>query len=50
MRIVAVLVVYNEEAFMPFLLEHLWQQGVEVYILDNQSTDRTVQIAQQFRS
>lgn len=46
MRVVAILTAYNEERFIATCLEHLWQQGVEVYLIDNGSTDRTVTIAE----
>lgn len=49
MRIVALLASYNEERFIAGSLEHFINHGIEVYLLDNESTDRTVAIAQQFR-
>ena len=48
MRIVAILASYNEARFMRSCLEHYLQQGVEVYLLDNESTDNTVDIAREF--
>lgn len=48
MRIIAILASYNEQRFMRACLEHYKQQGVEVYLLDNQSTDRTVEIAREY--
>jgi hypothetical protein len=47
-RIVAILAAYNEERFIAQCLEHLHANGVEAYLCDNQSTDRTVQIAETF--
>lgn len=49
MRIVAVLATYNEERFVAACLEHLIAHGVEVYLIDNASTDRTVEIAERYR-
>jgi glycosyltransferase involved in cell wall biosynthesis len=49
MRVVAVLAAYNEERFLPGCLEHLFAQGVEVYLLDNESPDRTREIAESYR-
>ena len=48
MRIVAILAAYNEERFIAACLENLIAQGLEVYLLDNSSTDRTVAIAEQY--
>jgi glycosyltransferase involved in cell wall biosynthesis len=48
MRVLAILAAYNEERFIAPCLEHLFSQGVEVYLIDNSSTDRTVSIAESF--
>lgn len=48
MRAVALLATHNEERFIGGCLDHLIAQGVEVYLLDNSSTDRTVQIAERY--
>jgi Glycosyl transferase family 2/Galactose-3-O-sulfotransferase len=48
MRMIAVLATYNEERFISACLEHLLAQGVDVYLIDNASTDRTVEIAQRY--
>jgi hypothetical protein len=48
MRLVALLAVYNEERFIRACLEHLIGQGAEVYVIDNQSTDRTAAIAAEY--
>jgi glycosyltransferase involved in cell wall biosynthesis len=48
MRVVAILASYNEERFIGTCLEHLFAQGVEAYLLDNCSTDRTVEIAERY--
>jgi glycosyltransferase involved in cell wall biosynthesis len=47
-RVVAIIAAYNEERFIGACLEHLFAQGVEAYLCDNQSTDRTVPIAEAF--
>ncbi len=49
MRVVAILASYNEERFIAGCFEHLFRQGVEVYLIDNCSTDRTVEIAERYR-
>ena len=48
MRVVAILAAYNEERFIAGCLEHLIEQGVDVYLLDNSSTDQTVKIASRY--
>jgi cellulose synthase/poly-beta-1,6-N-acetylglucosamine synthase-like glycosyltransferase len=45
MRVIAILATYNEERFIANCLEHLFRQGVEVYLMDNDSEDETVAIA-----
>ncbi len=47
-RVVALLAAYNEERFISGCLEHLFEQGVEAYLIDNCSTDRTVEIAERY--
>jgi len=42
------LAAYNEERFIASCLEHLFKQGVEAYLIDNCSTDRTVEIAERY--
>lgn len=49
LRVVAVLTVRNEERFVAGCLENLFRQGVQVYLCDNQSTDRTLEIAERYR-
>src|SRR3954468_21012555 len=46
MRVVALLATHNEERFVAKCIEHLRGQGIEVYLIDNESTDRTVPIAE----
>jgi len=47
-RITAVLATRNEERFIAACLENLLRQGVDVYLCDNESTDRTVEIARNY--
>jgi glycosyltransferase involved in cell wall biosynthesis len=44
-RVVAIIAAFNEERFIGGCLEHLFANGVEAYLCDNESTDRTVEIA-----
>ena len=48
MRIVALIASYNERRFIGPCLEHLHEQGMESYLIDNSSTDETVEIAEGF--
>ncbi len=48
MKIIAILASYNEERFIRACLQHYLEQGVEVYLMDNESTDNTVAIAKEF--
>ncbi|SEN10431.1 Glycosyl transferase family 2 [Nitrosospira multiformis] len=48
MKIVVILASYNEQRFIGACLDHYLRQGIEVYLLDNDSTDNTVEIAQQY--
>ena len=45
---VALLATYNEERFVAGCLEHLLQQHVDVYLIDNCSSDQTVAIASRY--
>ncbi len=45
MRVIALLATYNEERFLGTCLDHLIQQGIDVYLIDNESQDRTLDIA-----
>ena len=47
-RVIALIASYNEQRFIRNCLEHLFSQGVEVYLIDNESTDTTVQIAREY--
>jgi glycosyltransferase involved in cell wall biosynthesis len=48
MRVLALLATHNEERFVGACLEHLTRHGVETYLIDNESADATVEIAQRF--
>ena len=48
MRIVALLACRNERRFVGPCIEHLREHGVETYLIDNDSTDETVQIAERY--
>jgi hypothetical protein len=47
-RCLAIIAAYNEERLIGACLEHLAAQGVEAYLIDNESTDRTAAIAEGF--
>lgn len=44
----AIIAAYNEERFIGGCLEHLFANGIEAYLCDNESTDRTVEIAKRY--
>lgn len=46
--VVALLASYNEERYVKECLQHLRDQGVAFYLIDNGSSDRTVEIARTF--
>ena len=48
-RLIALMATFNEERFIASSLEHLIRHGAEVYLIDNESTDRTLMIAEGFR-
>lgn len=48
MKIIAIIASYNEERFIRICLEHYLTQGIYVYLLDNESTDATVEIAKEY--
>ncbi|HEX3510026.1 MAG TPA: glycosyltransferase family 2 protein [Solirubrobacteraceae bacterium] len=48
MRIIAMIQAYNEQRFIAACIEHLHDQGVEVYLIDNESEDDTVAIAERY--
>jgi len=47
-RVVALISAYNEEDIIVPCLEYLIKQGLKVYLLDNWSTDSTVELASKF--
>lgn len=47
-RVVSLLAVRNEEQYIERCLEHLIKQGIDVYIIDNDSEDNTRKIAEKF--
>ncbi len=49
MRVVAILAAHNEERFIGRCLDQLAAQGVESYVIDNDSTDATREIAESRR-
>lgn len=48
LRIVALLAVRNESLYLARCLEHLYQQGIETCIIDNESIDDSLRIAKSF--
>lgn len=48
MKLVAIMIVRNEEACLPRCLEHLGEQGLTAAVIDNDSTDRTREILASF--
>lgn len=47
-RIVALLTVRNEALYLARCIEHLHHQGIETCVIDNESTDNTLEIAKSF--
>jgi hypothetical protein len=45
MRILGLIAAYNEEPVLEACIRHYRAQGVELYLIDNQSNDRTLEIA-----
>jgi glycosyltransferase involved in cell wall biosynthesis len=48
LRVIALIAAHNEQRFIGPCLENLIRQGLDVYLIDNSSTDRTVAIAERF--
>lgn len=48
MRVVALLSTHNDERFIGASLEHLFREGVQAYLIDNCSTDRTLRMAEKY--
>ncbi|MEK6324106.1 MAG: glycosyltransferase family 2 protein [Acidobacteriota bacterium] len=47
-RVVAIMTTYNEEDIIAHSIKRLIDQGVDVYVIDNWSTDNTYHLAKQF--
>jgi glycosyltransferase involved in cell wall biosynthesis len=47
-KVVALLATYNERRFIAGCIDHLHEQGVETYLIDNCSTDGTMEIAEAY--
>ncbi len=47
-NVVAIIPVYNESNILEQTLQHFVDQGIEFYIIDNWSTDNSIEIAKQF--
>jgi hypothetical protein len=45
LRVVALLATYNEARFIENAIQRLAEQGIDVYLIDNQSTDGTLDLA-----
>jgi len=48
MKVIGMLLVYNDEDIITEVLEDLLSQGLELVVLDNGSTDKTYQICEKF--
>jgi len=48
-QVVALLATHNEERFVGGCIEHLFAHGIETYVIDNESSDATVAIAERYR-
>lgn len=48
MNVVALLTIRNEELYLERCLDHLISQGIKVFLTDNGSTDRSLDIAKKF--
>lgn len=46
MRVLALIAAYNERRFIGPCLEHLERHGIDAYLIDNYSTDETVELAE----
>jgi glycosyltransferase involved in cell wall biosynthesis len=47
-RVIAILATYNERRFIEPCLNHLSEQGIDSYLIDNCSTDETVALAERW--
>lgn len=50
MKIVAIMTIRNEADYLPFVLQHLHEQGIFVYLIDNDSTDNSIAIAKTYEN
>lgn len=48
MRVVALVASHNESRFIVACIEHYVRHGIDVYLIDNESTDETVALARPF--
>jgi glycosyltransferase involved in cell wall biosynthesis len=48
MRVLALIASHNERRFIGPCIEHLHEHGAETYLIDNHSTDETVEIAERY--
>lgn len=46
LRVIALIAAYNEKRFIGANIKHLKSHGVDTYLIDNRSTDETVEIAE----
>jgi hypothetical protein len=42
-KVIAIIAVRNEEDIIKHTIKHLYNQGIDIYIIDNWSTDKTIQ-------
>jgi Glycosyl transferase family 2 len=49
MRVIALLAAHNEERFIGHCIEHLARHGIDSYLIDNESEDATVELANRHR-
>jgi glycosyltransferase involved in cell wall biosynthesis len=47
-RVIAIIAAFNEEDIISSVIQHLIENGIDVYLIDNHSTDDTVQEASQW--
>jgi len=47
-NVVALLTIRNEALYLEKCLEHLYQQGINTCVIDNNSTDNSLDIAKSF--
>ena len=45
-RVIAIISTFNEEDVIVPVIQHLVNQGIDVYLVDNWSTDRTYELVQ----